>query len=182
MKKVNIKPERLVFTILVMSTMLIIGVVFYISYNLRRPINYYTGADSYNESKHYSINPKTILEEVGQGKTGVFYPFVEPDEFYYDQPGNSYSWSQSDFMKIAQLDRYAWGIERSLAGKDIFFRGNCASTPLGFDTFNIRYFYTTNLKEYKYRLIGLFLTIDQVETGQDASSKVPLWGLKGFLY
>lgn len=55
------------------------------------------------EIEYYSINPKSILEEIGKGETDIFVPLEElPKETSSIRP-DSVPWNQEDFYKVAYL-------------------------------------------------------------------------------
>ncbi len=97
------------------------------------------------ELRDYSINPETILESLDQGDENVFTLQTVTPEVTSSTPAAPVSWSQADYLRIAQaLHEQAWG--EPLGAKNLFnvsFDMDCADIERGtfsdatFDSYTI---------------------------------------------
>ena len=135
----------------------------------------------YSNSGYYEINPETILTTIDQGNNDVFVPFFgdpDQDEPYY----GDISWSQSDYLKIANaLSLKTWNEPLDLENWqviDMDLIGSCDDKTQGFHTFTITYYKSLGIinQEIHYitRLIEIISWQGLVRWGKDAEFSAPL--------
>ena len=102
--------------------------------------------------EEFSINPKTILENISQGKKDIFIPVENP------MPTNNLvpvSWSQEDYLVIANsIHVFSWNEELSDWGvNSILFYLQCDETHYGSQSVYLTYFKLIKSDVEEYRLV-----------------------------
>jgi hypothetical protein len=87
-----------------------------------------------SEDKYYLIDPETILASLSQEKNDVFKPMAAtPQPELYSSMSTDVTWSQSDYMRIAQaIHQISWG--EPLDGQNLYsfsFEMNCSDAGRG---------------------------------------------------
>ena len=161
---------------LILTLILISGLIYILYCREKHPISH-SVVTEYQEEKYYLLNPERVLDDLDNGTPITLSPISESLKIP-PVPNKSYSWRQFDFLKLAvYIDDYAWKDNRynNWMVSNILFRGDCATANLGFDTFSIRYSHLSKSNDIVSRLVGVFLTINRVETGQDVLPSIPFW-------
>ncbi len=154
---------------------------FWVDYS-DRPETLHGSGDSYPSKGGYEINPETILSSLDRGETGVFVPIIATPEVYTPLSTGSFSWRQSDYLKIAEaLAQFKW--QENLSDWYVYmmtFYKECNDNPEGFDNGEIIYFknYTENgTSYYDVYAVVVYPLFKQVVWGRSTFPK-PLLGWK----
>lgn len=102
------------------------------------PDYYYIEILSPDNEKSYTINPRTILESLNQGKTNIFIPTNLPPDADTEKiwSASTFAWNQEDHLKIANaLHQFVW--KESLENWQIirahFWMDQCQNMKSRFD-------------------------------------------------
>jgi hypothetical protein len=139
-----------------------------------------SGLNNYFDTRNFTINPMTILEEINQGETNVFVLMSITPEAYEKLHSNPLPWEQSDYLRIADaLHRYTWG--ETLDDWKLYnmqFYGDCGHEPVGFDLFKVTYFKDVGSMQYTAHEIDIFPLYGGASTGGGTDFPKPLFGWK----
>ena len=143
------------------------------------PVGGPIGLGSFDDIRHYTFEPKTILALLDQGGGEIFLPlpdYVEGNVF----PPGSFAWRQQDYLKIANgLNQFSekdtlddWNLYRMSFNKD------CGDNPIGFDYANFTYF-KTNGEQYAAREMDVYPLKKETDWGGNTDFPRPfLFGWK----
>jgi hypothetical protein len=132
---------------------------------------------SYRDAGYYKIDPETILTSLEDGNEDVFMPLlVDPKDITEDVTDITISWTQADFLKIANaLGHFVWDDPMDPKEWDMYyiaFRGSC-NDSIGFNSAKITYF-KTGRKTYITRLIGIDPYLGLVSWGNGETYPKPI--------
>ena len=128
----------------------------------------------------YEIDPYTILANLNQGKQNVFKSIGKDSDRAKNLPTtNSFSWTQSDYLTVANaLHQFVWG--ETLDGWKIYsmkFYRDCQNEPVGFSSTDITYFKYNNEKGgYKVHEMTIYPNSHGVSQGGTDDWSRPLFG------
>jgi len=133
---------------------------------------------NYDDTGSFKIDPRTILQSIDQGKTNIFMPVpLNSDANETFLPSGSFSWTQSDYLKIAAaLYEFLW--KEPIDNWDIYylsFDSECQNNLAGFDMAEIIFFRVNNL-EYDLREININPLAGEVAWGAEARFPRPIFG------
>ncbi len=137
---------------------------------------------SYSTRSDYKIDPATILGGLDSGETNVFFPILSvPTAEVSLLPPDSFNWTQSDYLKIANaLFQFIWN--ETMEGWNIyyiFFKRECRDNPHGFDSAGITYYRKNEVKGeevYSTRLIEMYPLASEVNGGWGEDFPHPFLG------
>jgi hypothetical protein len=132
---------------------------------------------SYSDAGYYKIDPETILTSLGDGDEDVFMPLlVYPQNITEDVTDITISWTQTDFLKIANaLGQFVWNNPMDPKEWNVYyiaFRGSC-NDPIGFISAKITYF-KIGVKRYTTRLIEIDPYLGLVRWGNGETYPKPI--------
>lgn len=111
--------------------------------------------------QYFSIEPKSLLELVSQGKEAAFISIRDEPELSSSSKGEPVSWDQIDYFQIAEaLHELVWG--ESLETWDLYrmdFSSGCDQIDIGFQYAQFVFFKVINLDGQETR-VGHFIEID----------------------
>ena len=115
---------------------------------------------SYFQSGYYKIHPETILISLDKGEPDVFVPLLG-DLNQVEDLHNSISWTQADYLKIANaLSQFVWHEPLDLKTWKVYFTYfsvGCKDNLHGFNSFYIVYYKDEGVEDwhriYSSRLI-----------------------------
>ena len=167
--------------------MLIAALVLFTSFGCYNPFmdqenQHPGGITDFNEERHYTFEPETILTSLAQNKGEIFQPvpgFAEENVF----PPGSFAWSQQDYLKIASaLNKNISSSGAVLEEWELYsmiFSRDCADNPIGFDDFRMTYFKTAE-EQYTVREMKISPLSKSADWGGNTYFRRPfLFGWKG---
>jgi hypothetical protein len=135
---------------------------------------------SYTDSGYYKINSDTILTSLNQKNVDVFLPLLEDPDSIEPLSGAKFSWSQTDYLKIASaLGKLVWDDPMRLEDWNIYwllFEGDCENGPMGFYSASIVYYKTVGTVSptfYTTRLVEIIPYLNMVRWGSEATYRIP---------
>lgn len=130
----------------------------------------------------FQINPYTIFDDLDRGGKEIFKPIVNnPTESANPYANATFSWNQSDFLKVANaLHQFVWN--ESLDGWGIYgmvFSRTCRDNPIGFDSGDITFFKNDNQRgSYLVHELDIYPSGGGVSWGGGGGWTRPLFGWK----
>ncbi|MBN2117500.1 MAG: hypothetical protein JW730_13065 [Anaerolineales bacterium] len=132
---------------------------------------------SYSDWTEYQIDPETILTSLDQKDTNVFTPMlVTPSSDAQFPPRNTFLWTQSDYLKIANaLSQHEWNEPLDLKNWSVYylaFGGECQGNTSGYNHMEITYYKTIKGivgKTYQARHIEIYPFASEVGIGDSSS-------------
>lgn len=102
--------------------------------------------------EEFSINPATILEDISEGKKGIFIPSENPTPI---TEYVSVNWTQEDYLAIASaIHEFAWNEElNDWKIHSILFYFQCEEVPFGSQSVYLTYFKLIKSDVEEYRLV-----------------------------
>lgn len=115
--------------------------------------------------QYYSIEPKTVLEAISQGKEDAFISISDEPSLASPSKGEMVSWDQADYIQIAEaLHKLVWGESLKTWGLyQIYFSSGCDQIDIGFQYAQFKLYKIVTLNGRETR-VEHFIEIDPSRT------------------